>query len=222
MAKVTMKDAKGKEKPLEVGTVLQSEMKGARSPLVIWKVQEVKMGKTETMTEFRLAGKDRVALSNPFTKFQLEHYGYYVLGVSDKFSPKTIKEPDEKLVVELVDVSTKDGANHAIPVVSKVGKDGRKTVLEGPTKPEHGDTPKTPNPGPEKGAKGQPEAKNKPGLDKPNLMGLLEAWAFGVEPENIEEIKTTLKGAGVNTKRLSDEIMVLLEHEADRALGGGS
>lgn len=214
----------GKQVQLEPGMIIASEQTGAKSPLVVWQSRTAVMGDTD-LIEFRVAGKDHVALSRAYTAFQLERHGYKVTG-KVKTMPK-IKEPDSKLVVELVDVATGPGKGEAQAVVKRIANTAKadnapqtaQKALSGADPDTDKDTAekaRISNLGADSGGSGDADGGDKPTIE--DVRPVLDAWAYGVEPEDMDEIKAKLKGWGVDIKQLAEQIDAVLDKAAAKVI----
>jgi hypothetical protein len=204
----------GKQVTLEPGMIIESDQAGAKSPLVVWDSRKANMGDTYLL-EYRVAGKDHVALSRSYTAFQLERYGYRIAG-KVKVMPK-IKEADSTLTVELVGVPARPGEGAAKAVIRKVMKSAQ--IAEDAPKPE---THKTPDPAPKQPPTDDPRAvPSDTGADSPTLdviMPVLDAWAYGVEPNNMDELKAQLKAWGIDLAKVAEAIDGVLSKAAMQAI----
>jgi len=201
-----LQDKKGKRVEIKVGAVLETETPKARTPLIVWKITRVPMGKDTIITEYSVAGKDRVSLNNSLTAFQLERYGYKVAGYSKGFDPKTVKEPDTKIEIELVPVEGENGEKGVDMVAKKVPAKG--------SEKKAGKGSKTPV----VASKAEKEVEIAPEQSKrERAVELLDQWVWGIQPDNFKEIEAELVKLGIPVKGLADQIQVTIDRVVDSA-----
>lgn len=206
MAKTTLPNSKGKEEELKVGTVLESSTPKAKTPLVVYRVAEAKMGKEETLTEFALADKSMQALSRTYTAFQLERYGYKVARKSKGFDPKKVKPATERIVVDLSNVQkTLNGGEvvgeiKKLPAADDKSKKAHKDaqIDQGVSESENMNTtsPKQSDDG----------TRDSAAFNADECAKIVEAYVYGVEPEDFEALKARLIEFGVDIKALMKSV----------------
>jgi hypothetical protein len=209
----------GKQVKIEAGYIIVTETPKAKSPLLVYERTVSNIG-PETLIEFRVADKDHVSLSRSYTAYQLERYGYKIAGKAKKM-PK-IKPPVLKPTVSLVEVKYGPGTGSFTPVITSGAV---QEELPAAITPEKGLTPdgdKLTHPEPEQARIGDPGAISDDHKDDPptldDIMPVLDAWAYGVEPNNMDDLKAQLKAWGIDLAKVAEAIDGVLNKAAMQAI----
>lgn len=180
--------------------VLATELTGAKSPLLIY---------GENAEGFMVCDDQYVALSLSFPESELTRLGYEVVGQVE--AAPEVKPAKKKIKVETTeDVSAGSGSTRIRKVCASCEDTGKDSSGNPCTLCEKGKAlaqPAAPAPKASKPAKAAPAVN---AWEQEDVKTVLEAFIFGIEPDDLDAIKAALSGKGIDPATVSARIDALV------------